>query len=112
MRWLWRHKWASGIAAVALCFGVFTPASAAHQNGYAFEARDVKIRQNGLRWVFNRTFPDWGPHEVRCRGLNPTTMRGGGRGYFHIRCEIVSMNVPDFIYHLNSRGEMFARRAW
>lgn len=100
------------IVVLGLCLSVFTRGAAAHNNGYAFEAPDVKIRQNGLRWVFNRTFPDWGPHEVRCRGLGQTTMRGGGRGYIHIRCEIVSMNVPDFIYHLNSNGQMFATRAW
>lgn len=97
---------------VVLAASSLATSAAAHNNGYAFEARDVRIKQNNLRFVFNRMFPDWGPHQVRCRGQGPTTMRGGGKGYVHIRCSILTMNVPDYIWHIDSRGEDFTTRSW
>ena len=100
------------VTATAVPFLALAGSASGHRSNYAFEARDVKIKQNNLRWVFNRTFPDWAPHQVACRGQGRTTMRGGGIGYVHIRCEIISMNVPDFIWHLNARGEEFTTRSW
>lgn len=101
------------IASAVVCCGAAAamPASA-HNNGYAFEARDVRIKQNNTRWLFNRTFPDWGPHTVRCWGLGATRMRNGSRGYVHIRCQIETMNVPDFIWHINASGSEFTTRSW
>jgi hypothetical protein len=101
------------VATLAVSATLLLPSAAgAHNNGYAFPARDVRIKQNNLRWVFNRTFPDWGPHVVRCWGLGRTRMRGGAVGYIHIRCRVETMNVPDFIWHINNQGEEFTTRAW
>jgi hypothetical protein len=93
---------------------LLAPAATAHNNNYAFQAREVRIKQNNLRYLFNSlpAFEDWGPHVVRCRGLNPVTMRDGSRGYRHIRCVVETMNVPDFIYHINANGKVFTTRAW
>ena len=85
--------------------------AAAHNSGYAFTSGAVRTRQNNLRFVFNRSFPDWGPHQVRCRGVGPTTLQSGGRGYAHIRCTVLTMNVPDFIYHINGSGQEFTTRS-
>lgn len=83
-----------------------------HNNNYAFPEREIRGRAAALRWLMNQTFPDWGPHETRCRGLGATRMRNGSRGYIHIRCRVESMRIPDFIYHINNRGRMVVTRSW
>lgn len=88
------------------------PVAEAHNNRYAFSARDVRGRQVGLRYVSNQLFPAFGPHEVRCWGLGPVRLQGGGRGFVHIRCRVETMNVPDFIYHHDARGKVVATRSW
>jgi hypothetical protein len=92
--------------------GALADSAAAHDNGYAFTARAVRTKQNNLRFSFNQSFPDWGPHQVRCRGLEPTTLQHGGRGYLQIRCTVLTMNVPDFIWHINGSGQEFTTRSW
>jgi hypothetical protein len=103
---------ATSVALVLVAAGALASSAAAHNNGYAFPAQAVRIKQNNLRWVFNQQFPDWGPHQVRCRSLNPTILRSGARGYVHIRCTILTMNVPDFIWHIDNHGQEYTTRSW
>ena len=84
--------------------------AAAHNNSWAFQPAAIRTRRNNLRFLFNRIFPDWGPHEVRCWGLGPVRFNDGSRGYIHIRCRVESMNVPDFLYHLDRRGRLVTTR--
>lgn len=103
-----------GAILAALVLSPAVEVAAAHENGYAFNARQVRIRQNNLRYTFNSlpAFKAWGPHVVRCRGLNPVTLRDDSRGYRHVRCIVETMNIPDFIYHINGNGRVVTTRAW
>ncbi len=92
--------------------GVAPSTALSHNSGYAFPERAIRARASALRYVFNQLFPNFAPHEVRCWGLNPKRLSNGTRGYAHIRCRIESMDVPDFIYHWDSRGELVTTRAW
>ena len=96
----------------SLVVPAFTSAAPSHNSGYAFPERAIRQRESGLRYFFNQYFSQFGPHEVHCRGLSPTRLRSGARGYLHIRCRIESMSVPDFIYHLDRRGRVVVTRAW
>ena len=98
-------------AAIPTATTARAPAAASHMSGYAFTRHDVMVRRTGLRWVLNRTFPDFAPVDVSCRGLNRVTMRSGETGFRHVRCT-TGLNIPDFIYHLDRNGNFFVTRTW
>lgn len=104
-------RFAAFVTCLSTAFVLAVPV-AAHPSPYAWTTIDVRRRESGLRWVFNRTFPDYGPHEVRCWGYDRVRLSRGGTGYRHIRCRIESMAVPDFIYHIDNRGRTRVARAW
>jgi hypothetical protein len=105
-----RSRWGIGTASIfaVLLLGVAT--ATAHRNDWAFPESQVRVREVGLRYSFNRLFPQFAPHEVNCKGLIPTRLKGGAPGFIHIRCRIETIVVPDFMYHLNARGRVVVTR--
>jgi hypothetical protein len=93
-----------------LSSGLTGESAAAHNNGWAFPASAIRKRKNALRFTLNRLFPDWGPHQIRCWGLGPVSLRNGSLGYVHIRCRAESMPIPDFLYHLSAGGRLVTTR--
>lgn len=103
----------AALAAAVVAFGGSSAGSAVgasgRSDGYAFPAHQVFVHQGLLAHVFDTAFPSLAPVEVRCRGIGAVTLVGGERGYTTIRCT-VSLNVPDFVYHLDSRGRVYVTR--
>jgi hypothetical protein len=111
-RTLGRAKRAGVIAAICIAvLGAMATPAPAHNTPWLFSAHQVLVRQGLLQWLLDREFTDLAPIVVQCHGLNPACMQHGGTGYAHIRCT-TSLNIPDFIYHLDRRGNVFATRAW
>ena len=105
-------RFAAGAAAAVALGGTAAGGAAGASglsDGYAFPAHQVFVRQGLLAHLFDTTFPDLAPIEVKCWGVRPVSLVGGGRGYTTIRCT-VSLNVPDFVYHLDSRGRVYVTR--
>lgn len=84
-------------------------ATSGNSSGYAFPAHDVFVRQGLLAHALDYIFPLLAPIQVKCWGQGPVTLRGGGRGYNTIRCT-ASLDIPDFVYHLDARGHWFVTR--
>ena len=76
---------------------------------YAFPARQVVVQQGALSWALDRVFPALAPVTVRCWGLQPAVLKGGGKGFMTIRCTS-SVNAPDWIYRLDAQGHMITTR--
>jgi hypothetical protein len=106
----WRRTARWGIALAVLAVMLIPAGANAHENGWLFTKKAVRAKQVQLRVTFNRLFPQLGPHEVSCRGITAKPMRDGSTGYVHVRCQIETLVVPDFLYHLNAQGRIFATR--
>jgi hypothetical protein len=89
---------------------VLNAAGTAQAGRYAYTQHDVLVHKTRLRWALNNLFPSFAPVDVFCSGKQPTALVGGARGYFTIRCT-TGLNIPDFIYHLNSSGHEYVTRA-
>jgi hypothetical protein len=76
---------------------------------FAFPKDQVSVRQRVLRDALEEVFPLSGPVKVMCRGLMPIALSAGGRGFVQIRCT-TSLNIDDYLYHLDSRGRVYATR--
>jgi len=85
----------------------FVPVAGAGR--YAYSQHDVLVHKTRLRWALNNLFPSFAPVDVFCHGQQPTTLTTGSRGYFTIRCT-TGLNIPDFVYHLNSQGHEYVIR--
>ena len=83
-----------------------------HKSDWAFKKRAVRQKAVALRLAFNRHLPNFGPHEVRCRGKQPVRLRRRGKGFTHIRCVVRTLAIKDYIYHLNRRGRTVLTRRW
>jgi hypothetical protein len=100
---------------VTLLIVVLTLAGAAQgtfggAQAWAFPKNQVLVRQGLLRQALDRVFPMFAPVKVACRGLHPVALTKGGRGFLQIRCS-TSLNIKDFIYHLDSRGRTYVTRS-
>jgi hypothetical protein len=78
--------------------------------GWALPKKGVLIRQGLLRQALDQVFTVSAPVKVECRGLHPVALTKGGRGFLQIRCS-TSLNIKDFIYHLDSRGRIYVTRS-
>jgi hypothetical protein len=99
------------LAALALVSAGTAQGSSMRAEAWAFPAHQVLVKQGLLRRVLNDAFSSVAPIEVHCRGLHPVALASGGRGFLQIRCT-TSLNIPDFIYHLDSRGKQYVTRSW
>jgi hypothetical protein len=97
------------LVALVVSMGVITSGASARSDSYAFAAHDVFVHQGLLAHSMDYLFPSLAPIQVKCWGVGAVTLRGGGRGYNTIRCT-VSLQIPDFIYHLDARGNQYVTR--
>lgn len=82
---------------------------ATHNTPYGFSVRDVLRYQARLNYFLRPNLP--GKPRFVCRGENPVTLRGGRRGYHHIRC-YTGLYIPDFLYHIGRTGKVFLTRPY
>jgi hypothetical protein len=102
---------ARGIVAVvfaSFCFAIASPA-AWGGGRYAYSVHDVLVHKTRLRFALNNLFPSLAPVDVICNGQQPVRLASGAPGYYTIRCT-TGLNIPDFIYHLNSQGHEYVTR--
>jgi hypothetical protein len=85
------------------------PGALAAAPKWAFFQSGVSTREGTLRRALEEVFPLSRPVKVRCRGLRPVLLAKGRRGFFEIRCS-TSLNIDDYLYHLDSRGRVYATR--
>ena len=96
------------LVALTLIDGAATGTLAAAPR-WAFFQSEVLAKEGTLRRALEEVFPLSGPVTVHCRGLQPVRLAKGGRGFFQIRCS-TSLNIDDYLYHLDSRGHVYATR--